>query len=248
MSDLLTRLDSGVLTVSFNRAQKKNALTHAMYEAAATALREADSNESVRAVVLTGSGGSFTAGNDLADFLEHPPTGEDSPVFRFLRALAALSCPVLVGVDGPAVGIGTTLLLHCDYVVATERARFHLPFVNLGLCPEGGSSLLLPRVAGMALASELLLFGEPFDAATAVRAGLVNRVVPPEQLEEVVAERARALASKPTQSVRLTKRLLREPLAPQVAETLRREGDAFVERLNSDEARAAFAAFLARRG
>jgi enoyl-CoA hydratase/carnithine racemase len=248
MSDtLLTNLEAGVLSLTFNRPQKKNAFTGEMYDAATRALLEADQNDAVRVVVLTGSAGAFTAGNDLKDFLEHPPTGEDSPVFRFLRALAHHSRPVVAGVDGVAVGIGTTLLLHCDYVVASERASFSMPFVNLGLSPEGASSVLLPRVAGMALASELLMFGEPFDAPTALRAGLVNQVVPEASLAEVVQKRAAALAAKPAESLRLTKRLLREPLRSTVDEALSREGAHFVQRLGSAEAHAAFSAFLSKK-
>lgn len=248
MSDtLLTHLEAGVLSLTFNRPQKKNAFTREMYDAAARALLDADSNDAVRVVVLTGAGGTFTAGNDLKDFLEHPPAGEDSPVFRYLRALSHLSRPLVVGVDGVAVGIGTTMLLHCDYVVASERALFSMPFINLGLCPEGASSVLLPRVAGMALASELLMFGDPFDAATALRAGLVNQVVPEASLAEVVSKRAASLAAKPAESLRLTKRLLREPLRATVDEALSREGAHFVQRLGSAEALEAFNAFLAKK-
>jgi enoyl-CoA hydratase/carnithine racemase len=248
MSDTLqTTLDDGILALTFNRPQKKNAFTGEMYDAAAWALNDADTNDAVRVVLLTGAGGAFTAGNDLKDFLENPPTGEDSPVFRFLRALAHHSRPVVAAVDGVAVGIGTTLLLHCDYVVASERAVFSMPFVNLGLSPEGASSVLLPRVAGMALASELLMFGEPFDAPTALRAGLVNQVVPEASLAEVAQKRAAALAAKPVESLRLTKRLLREPLRPTVDEALSREGALFVQRLGSTEAREAFSAFLAKK-
>jgi enoyl-CoA hydratase/carnithine racemase len=248
MSDtLLTHLEAGVLTLTFNRPQKKNAFTGEMYEQATRALLEADANDAVRVVVLSGAGGAFTAGNDLKDFLEHPPTGEDSHVFRFLRALAHHSRPVVAGVDGVAVGIGTTLLLHCDYVAASERAVFSMPFINLGLSPEGASSVLLPRVAGLALASELLMFGEPFDAATALRAGIVNQVVPEASLAEVVQKRAAALAAKPVESLRLTKRLLREPLRATVDEALSREGALFVQRLGSAEAREAFNAFLSKK-
>ncbi|MFP2932067.1 enoyl-CoA hydratase [Pyxidicoccus sp. 3LG] len=247
MSDtLLTKLESGVLTLTFNRPEKKNAFTHAMYEAATNALRQAEGNADVRVVLLTGAGGVFTAGNDIGDFMEHPPSGEDSAVFRFLKALADAPKPVLAAVDGPAVGIGTTMLLHCDYVVASERTRFNMPFVQLGLCAEGASSLLLPRMAGMALASELLLFGEPFDAATALRAGLINKVVPEAKLLEVATERATTLASRPAEAVRVTKRLIREPLRAEVHATFAREGAEFIQRLQSTEAQEAFMAFMAR--
>lgn len=248
MSDtLLQKLDAGVLTLTFHRPDKKNAFTHAMYTEAREALAAAEANDAVRVVVLTGAEGAFTAGNDLGDFLQHPPTGEDAPVFRYLRALVEMTKPLIASVDGAAVGIGTTMLLHCDFVLASERARFSMPFVNLGLCPEGASSLLLPRMAGTALASELLMFGEPFDAAMALRAGIVNRVVPQAQLAEVTAERARVLASKPVEAVKLTKRLLREPLRAQVDATLSREGAEFIKRLSSPEAREAFSSFLARK-
>lgn len=245
---LLTQDAEGVRTLTFNRPEKKNAFTHAMYEAAVAGLDRAAMDPAVRVVVLTGAGGTFTAGNDIGDFLEQPPTGEDSPVFRFLRALVNYEKPLVAAVDGAAVGIGTTMLLHCDYVVATERARFVMPFINLGVCPEGASSLLLPRNAGMVLASELLMFGDPFDAATAQRAGFVNRVVPEAQLHEVVTERARALAAKPVEALKVTKRLLREPLRAEVNAVLRREGAEFLTRLHSDEAREAFLAFMNRKG
>ncbi|MFL5346407.1 MAG: enoyl-CoA hydratase [Hyalangium sp.] len=244
---LLTHDTEGVRTLTFNRPEKKNAFTHAMYEAATDALLKTGLDPAVRVVLLTGAGGTFTAGNDIGDFLERPPAGEDSAVFRFLRALVNYDKPVVAAVDGAAVGIGTTMLLHCDYVVASERARFVMPFINLGVCPEGASSLLLPRNAGLALASELLMFGDPFDAATAQRAGFVSRVVPDAQLQEVAKERARALASKPAEALKVTKRLLREPLRAEINATLQREGVEFLQRLTSDEAREAFLAFMNRK-
>lgn len=247
MSDtLLTKREAGVLTLTFNRPEKKNAFTHAMYEAATAALKQAATDAEIRVVLLTGAGNVFTAGNDIGDFMEHPPAGEDSAVFLFLKALVDAPKPVLAAVDGPAVGIGTTMLLHCDYVVASERVRFHMPFVQLGLCAEGASSLLIPRMAGYALASELLLFGEPFDAATALRAGIINKVVPAESLQEVAAERARTLASRPAEAVRVTKELIRGPRREETHATLAREGAKFIERLGSEEAQEAFMAFMSR--
>ncbi|RYZ42546.1 MAG: enoyl-CoA hydratase [Myxococcaceae bacterium] len=247
MSDtVLTQLDAGVLSVTFNRPEKKNAFTHAMYEAATAALLDADRRDDVRVVLLSGAGGAFTAGNDIGDFVEHPPAGEDSAVFRYLRALASMAKPVLAAVEGAAVGIGTTMLLHCDYVVAGDKTRFCMPFVNLGLCAEGASSLLLPRAAGFALASELLLFGDPFDASTALRAGIINKAVPEAQLKEVATERARALASRPAQALKVTKQLIRGPLREQVDTTMKREGAEFIQRLHSDEAREALMSFMTR--
>ena len=247
MSDtLLTQLDAGVFSVTFNRPEKKNAFTHAMYEAATAALQEADRRDDVRVVLLSGAGGAFTAGNDIGDFVEHPPAGEDSAVFRYLRALSSMEKPVLASVEGAAVGIGTTMLLHCDYVVAGEKARFSMPFVNLGLCAEGASSLLLPRMAGFALASELLMFGDPFSAETALRAGIINKAVPEAQLKEVATERAQSLAARPMEALKVTKRLIRGPLREQVQETLKREGVEFIQRLHSDEAREALMSFMTR--
>jgi enoyl-CoA hydratase/carnithine racemase len=248
MSDtLITRVEAGVLTLTFNRPQKKNAFSGEMYDATAQALLEADKNADVRVVVLAGAGNNFTAGNDIKDFLENPPSREDTPFLRFIRALAHHSRPIVAGVDGVAVGVGTTMLLHCDYVVASERALFSMPFTNLGLCPEGGSSLLLPRLAGMSLASELLMFGDTFDAATALRARIVHQVVPETSLAEVVHQRATALAAKPVESLRLTKRLLREPLRAALDEALQRESSHLIERIASTEAQAIFAAFLSKR-
>ncbi|RKG97005.1 enoyl-CoA hydratase [Corallococcus sp. CA053C] len=247
MSDtLLTQLDAGVFSVTFNRPEKKNAFTHAMYEAATAALQEADRRDDIRVVLLSGAGGAFTAGNDIGDFVEHPPAGEDSAVFRYLRALSSMEKPVLAAVEGAAVGIGTTMLLHCDYVVAGEKARFSMPFVNLGLCAEGASSLLLPRMAGFALASELLMFGDPFSTETALRAGIINKAVPEAQLKEVATERARSLAARPMEALKVTKRLIRGPLREQVQETLKREGVEFIQRLHSDEAREALMSFMTR--
>ncbi|MDC0712448.1 enoyl-CoA hydratase-related protein [Stigmatella sp. ncwal1] len=248
MSTTLQTHDAGkIRTLTFNRPEKKNAFTQEMYEAATEALRTAEVDPAIHVVVLTGAGAAFTAGNDIGDFVRNPATGEHAPPLLFLKALVDQSKPVVAAVDGVAVGIGTTLLLHCDYVVASDRARFSMPFINLGLCPEGASSLLLPRQAGMALASELLLFGEPFDAATALRAGLINRVVPAAQLTEVVAERAQALAAKPVEALRVSKSLLREPLRAEVNAALRKEGIEFVKRLHSDEARETLMAFLNRK-
>jgi len=236
----------GVATVVLDRPAKKNALTRDMYEGLVEAFADAEASDEVKVVLLHGSEGVFTAGNDLMDFMQDPPKGEDSPVFRFLLALARATKPLVVAVDGPAVGIGTTLLLHADLVYSSDRARFHMPFINLGLVPEGGSSLLLPRIAGSVKANELLMFGEPFDTATAKQIGLVNEVVPADGLLERARARSVDLAQRPIGALKDTKRLLREPGRAEIEATLAREGAVFVERLTSPEAMAAFSAFFSK--
>lgn len=247
MNAITVDTHEAVRVLRLARPEKKNALTVAMYAALHEALAAARDDAAVRVVVLTGTPGTFTAGNDLADFLQNPPTGEDSAVFRFLHALVEFPKPVVVAVDGPAIGIGTTLLLHCDLVVATARARFALPFAKLALVPEAGSSFLLPLVAGYHRAAEWLLLGEPFTGEDAHRAGLVNRLVEPEALEDTAMALARALAALPPEAVQLSKRLLRDPLHDATMTTIRREAAVFVQRLQSAEARQAFQAFFARK-
>lgn len=246
-SHLSVTREGGVLYLGFHRPDKKNAVTRAMYAALADALREAHADPAVRVAVLHGTRGIFTAGNDLGDFLHEPPQNEDHPVFHFLGTLSTFPKPVLAAVQGPAIGIGTTALLHCDYVVAGPSARFQLPFVNLGLCPEAASSLLLPQAVGAARAAEWLLFGEPFSADDALRAGLINAVVAEDQVLATVHERAQTLAQKPPAAVRITKALLKGPRADAIAQTLRDEAAQFVLRLQSDEAQEAFTAFFERR-
>lgn len=242
-----TAHDGAVAVLRFARPAKRNAITVAMYEALTAALAAAVADEAVRAVVFLGADGVFTAGNDLKDFMANPPTGEDSAVFRLLQALVDCPKPLVAGVDGAAVGIGTTMLLHCDLVVASDRARFQMPFVKLGLVPEGASSVLLPARVGMQRASEWLLLGEPFGAQEAHAAGLVNAVVAPAEVEARAMAYASALADRPPEAVRLAKALLRDPQRPMVHEALAREGAVFIERLQSPEAHAAFMTFFARK-
>jgi enoyl-CoA hydratase/carnithine racemase len=243
---ITTDLRSGVLHVTLARPEKKNALTLAMYDGLTEALARA-AEPDVRVVLLAGAEGVFTAGNDLSDFVMNPPSGEDSPVFRFLEAVSAFEKPLVAAVAGPAVGIGTTVLLHCDLVYAAPSARFALPFVNLGLCPEAASSYLLPLTVGMPKAAEWLLFGEPFGAEEAERAGLVNAVVPEGDLLAHATARAEALAAKPPASVRLTKHFLREGHRQAVRQAMRAEAEAFLQRLQSEEAAEAFTAFFEKR-
>ena len=236
-----------VRLLTFDRPEKRNAFTGAMYEALTAALQEAADDAAVHVVLLQGAGGAFTAGNDLHDFLEAPPSGEHSPVVRFLYALASFDKPLVAAVEGPAVGIGCTMLLHCDLVFASEDTRFQLPFVNLGLCPEAGSSFLLPRVAGLQRASELLLLGEPFDALRAREAGIVNEVLPHEVVRDRALERARALAARPQAALKCTRDLIRAGLRERLEEVLGAEIQTFSRRLVSAEAKEAFQAFLEKR-
>lgn len=237
----------GVRHVVIHRPEKKNAFTGAMYTDLAAALAAADEATEVRCVLLEGAGGAFTAGNDLNDFAANPPRDAASaPVFRFLHALVAFSKPLIAAVDGAAIGIGSTLLLHCDLVFASDRAKFAFPFVNLALVPEAGSSVLLSERVGAAKAYEWLLLGEPIDAAEAERAGLVTKVLPQGELTAYARSRAELMATKPPEAVRLTKKLIRDPQREATTAAIDREAAAFAERLQSAEAQAMFAAFLSR--
>jgi enoyl-CoA hydratase/carnithine racemase len=231
-----------------NRPEKKNALTRAMYTALAAALEQADADPAVRVITITGVGDAFTSGNDLKDFLDGRAIGPDNPVMRFLSAITSVRTPLIAGVNGLAVGIGVTLLLHCDLVYGAEEAEFQLPFVNLGVVPEAASSLLLPRLMGHHRAAELLFFGDRFDVRTARDLGLVNSVHPRALLDDVVAEHAGALALKPPRALRLTKQLLKgDAHRSEVAARMAEENMHFERQLSSPEAREAIGAFLDKR-
>jgi len=231
-----------------NRPEKKNALTRAMYTALAEAIEEADANQAIRVITLTGVGDVFSSGNDLKDFLDAQAMGPDKPVMRFMSAIADARKPVIAGVNGLAVGIGVTLLLHCDLVYAAQGALFQMPFVNLGVVPEAASSLLLPRMTGHHRAADLLFFGDEFDAEAARQFGLVNSVHPGDALEGVLAERAAALAAKPPEALRLAKELLKgEVYRSEVAARMEQERVHFERQLSSPEAREAMSAFLEKR-
>jgi len=245
--EIVCEVSEGVQQIVINRPEKRNALSPAMYDALAGALEHADDDPGIRVTLIEGAGGCFTSGNDLHDFVHAPPAGEDSPVFRFLRAISAAQKPVVAAVCGAAVGVGTTMLLHCDLVYAGESARFELPFVNLGLCPEAAASLLLPQLAGHQRAAEMLLLGEPFGADRAREIGLVNAVFSDDELLPQACTAARRVARQPPASVRLTKALLKRASQRAVAETMTEEGRHFLQRLSSPEAREAFAAFFERR-
>ena len=247
MSDILVHTEAGVMTLTLNRVDKKNSITAAMYSTLADALDQAKADAAVRVVLLQGDATVFSAGNDIGDFLHKPPAGQDSPVFRFLHGIAAFPKPIVAAVCGPAVGIGTTLLLHCDLVYAGDNAAFALPFVNLGLCPEAASSLLVPQMFGYHRAAEALLLGEPFMAEAALEVGLVNRVVPPTETNAIAQAQARKLAAKPISSLIETKRLMKKGQAALVAQQMTEEGAVFGRMLGEPAAREAFTAFMEKR-
>ncbi len=247
MSDILTHTDAGVMTITFNRLDKKNSITSAMYAAMADAVAQAGADPSVRVVVFQGHESIFSAGNDIGDFLSQPPTTQESPVFRFLRGIATFEKPLLAAVAGPAVGIGTTMLFHCDLVYAGDNAAFSMPFVNLGLCPEAASSLLVPRMFGYHRAAEALLMGEPFFAEAAQEVGLVNRVVPPTEVNDYTQAQARKLAAKPLTSLIATKRLMKGAGQQEVLQKMDEEGQSFGRMLREPAAKEAFGAFMAKR-
>ena len=244
---VLTDTKDRIARIELARLDKKNALTAEMYQAMADALAAAENDAQVRAVLIHGKPDCFTAGNDLKDFLERPPHGESSPVFQFLQRISTAKKPIVAAVGGVAVGIGTTMLLHCELVYAAPNARFQMPFVPLGLVPEAGSSYLLPALAGYQRAAELLLLGQPFGADKALAAGLVTGVVPEAELLDTARNVARALAALPPASVRATKALMKRRHAKAVAEQMAEEGSLFRERLASPEAKEAMSAFLEKR-
>lgn len=247
MSDILTDITDGVMTITFNRPDKKNSITAAMYAAMAAALAQAREQDTVRVVVFQGNETVFSAGNDIADFLDQPPSGLDAPVFRFLFGMADFPKPIVAAVCGPAVGIGTTMLMHCDLVYAGDNAAFALPFVNLGLCPEAASSVLVPQMLGYHRAAEALLLGEPFMAEAALEVGLVNRIVPPMEARNLAQAQARKLAAKPISSLIETKRLMKQGQAKLVRQQIAEEAASFGRMLGEPAAREAFTAFMEKR-
>jgi enoyl-CoA hydratase/carnithine racemase len=247
MSHIQHQIEDRVLTLRFNRPDKKNALTQAMYTAMAEVLREAQRDPQVRVVLLAGQPDCFTAGNDLMDFMNSPPGDANSPVSQYMRALAELEKPVVAAPAGIAVGIGVTLLLHCDLVYCGEQTRMNMPFVSLGICPEFASSYVLPRLMGHARACELLLLGEPFSAQTALEYGIVNALLPNEQVEAHARAKALQIAALAPGAVRTTKMLLKQWSSRQVLEAISTESSHFMPMLKGEEAREAIGAFLQKR-
>ncbi len=240
-------LQGAVLEVEIHRPEKKNALTGEMYTGLSAALDRGAGDAAVRAILLTGTREVYCSGNDIADFLQRPPSSEASPVMQFLSRIQAAEKPLVAAVNGMAVGIGTTMLLHCDYVVAGEGASFSVPFVNLGLCSEAASSLLLPATIGQRRAAEMLLFGDRIDAKRALEWDLVNAVVPDGEVLDTARKRAQALAAKPADALRTTKALLKRHLGAVARERMLEEGREFNRLLHEPAAREALTAFVEKR-
>lgn len=248
MDHIQTQLENGVLHLILNRPEKKNALTSAMYDALVAAVQRAESDDSIRVLILRGNGDSFTGGNDIEDFVQKPWKGlAVPPAEQFIRAIAFARKPVIAVAHGLAVGIGTTILLHCDLVYAAEDTRFLMPFVNLGILPEAGSTLLLPSLIGHQRAAELLLLAEPFSAQRAYELGIVNRVVPKDQLLPAAAAAAQALAAKPGGAVRMAKQMMKQHLRTDLERVIREEVLAIADQLESPETEEALSAFLQKR-
>jgi enoyl-CoA hydratase/carnithine racemase len=242
-----TAVLNGVATIEIARPEKKNALTQAMYQAMADAINAAQSDASVRALLITGQPGIFTSGNDIEDFMQRPPQGSDSPVFQFMKALVGSDKPVVAAVSGPAIGIGTTMLLHCDLVYVCDESRLAMPFVGLGLVPEFASSLLVPALMGGRRAAEKLLLGDPFTGNDAVECGIANAVLPAPEVQlhaRRVAERFNAL---PPGAVRDSKRLMYGRDRAAIMAAIEEEAQIFAQRLRSPEAMEAFQAFFQKR-
>jgi enoyl-CoA hydratase/carnithine racemase len=247
MSDIITERSGSVLRVQLNRPDKKNAMTSSMYVTLADLLNDAARDEQIRVALWHGAGDSFSAGNDVEDFLKNPPGPGESPQARLMDALINFDKPLVAAVQGAAIGGGTTMLTHCDFVYAGESAKFQMPFINLGLVPEFGSSYSLPMRIGHIRAAELILLGLPFDARRAAELGLVTRVVPDEKLMATATETAQKLAQKPIGALRACKRLMKLSSREQLEQAMKLEGEEFALRVRSAEAREAFTAFLEKR-
>jgi len=247
---ILTTQSDGILTLEFDRLERKNAITGAMYQTMADALRDAEADSAVRAILITGKPEIFTAGNDLDDFLHNAGEGamtEQRPVFQFMTALESCTKPVVAAVAGAAVGIGTTLLMHCDLVYAADNAKFSMPFTQLGLCPEFASSLLVAQAAGYTRAAEKLLLGEAFLAQEALEMGIVARVLPAAELLAFAQGQAARLAKLPPASIRTTKALMKRARTPMIREAIAAENERFSAMLQGAEAKEAFTAFFEKR-
>jgi len=246
-ANILVETKDRIARIEIARVDKKNALTQDMYRAMLKALEAADADAQVRAILIHGARDCFTAGNDLKDFLESSPGDGPRASFQFIQALPKVAKPLIAAVGGAAVGVGTTMLLHCDLVYASQGARFQMPFVPLGLVPEASSSLLLPMIAGYQRAAELLLLGQPFGAEKALAAGFVTEIVPEAELLDCARNAATAIAALPPASVRAAKALMKRPLLQAIAAQMEEESRIFSERLKSGEAKEAMTAFFEKR-
>jgi enoyl-CoA hydratase/carnithine racemase len=247
MSDVITERTGNILRIQLNRPAKKNAMNSSMYIEMAGVLDGAAKDDQIRVVLWHGAGDSFCAGNDIEDFMKNPPAAGESPQSQLMRALIDLEKPLVAAVQGVAIGGGTTMLTHCDFVYAGESAKFQLPFVNLALVPEFGSSYLLPQRFGYLRAAELILLGQPFGALRAAELGLVTSVVPDQKLLATATETAQTLANKAPGAVQACKRLMKGTFRDQLEQAVKMENQVFAERVRSDEAKGAFTAFFARR-
>ena len=246
MSEILREVNGSILTLTLNRPEKQNAITRHMYQTLADGINEAKQDFAIRAAVIQSSGEHFTSGNDLFDFLNAPPLEPGSPVMNFLEAIHNFTKPLLAAVSGNAIGIGTTMLLHCDVVIASNSSKFSMPFVNLGLVPEAGSSILFPRLAGYQRAAKIFLTGESFDADFAKEIGLIAQIS--ESPKSEIASIAERIATQPPGAILQTKALLKSELHEKVSAVMRAEGELFAMALQSDEAREAFMNFLSKKG
>jgi enoyl-CoA hydratase/carnithine racemase len=247
VNDILTERSENILNIQLNRPAKKNAMTSSMYVTMTELLNGAAKDDQIRVVLWHAAGNSFSAGNDLEDFIKNPPGEGESPQAQLIHALIGFEKPLVAAVQGAAIGSGTTMLAHCDFVYAGESAKFQLPFVNLALVPEFGSSYLLPLRFGYTRAAELILLGRPFDVSRAAELGLVTQVVPDQNLLATATETALALAKKPTAAVQASKRLMKRALREPLEQAVKLENDVFAERVRSEDAKQAFQAFFASR-
>src|SRR6266851_2183295 len=247
MNEIITERSEGILRVELNRPKKRNAMTSSMYVTLADVFNEAAKDERTRVVLWHGAGDSFCAGNDIEDFLKNPPGPRESPQARLMNALLDFDKPLIAAVQGAAIGGGTTMLTHCDFVYAGESAKFQMPFINLALVPEFGSSCSVPARIGHVRAAELILTGQSFDARRAAELGLVTRVVPNQELLATATDTAQKLAQKAPAALRACKRLLKQSTREQLEQAVRLENEEFSERVRSAEAKEAFTAFLEKR-
>jgi enoyl-CoA hydratase/carnithine racemase len=247
MEEIITERSNGILRVELNRPSRKNAMTSAMYIDLADIFNDAARDASTRVVLWHGAGDSFCAGNDIEDFLKNPPGPGESPQARLENALVDLDKPLVAAVQGAAIGGGTTMLTHCDFVLAGRSAQFRMPFVDLAVVPEFGSSWSVPARIGHLRAAELLLLGSPFDAERAQQLGLVTLVIADPTLLQIANETARELAAKPAGALQASKRLMRRAVREQIKAAMQAENEAFSRQVRSDEAREALSAFLEKR-